>query len=199
MLCLCASTLMKPDLNVTNAAGSYAYYLRLCGTVRSPPTADCLATDKDTAACQLQLTGTGKRTAYDLGSWDDASPPAWEFINEKQKAKGVQYKMTGAKSWSVSPPIKKYRHHKQSAALTQPAPAHPFLLLCWSRVYSLLSWASGVQQAFSSVVQFVCVRADRPFSIIEPTQTDPCTYVFMIATTLASVTRQAQRSSAGQS
>jgi len=94
--------LASAELNATDASGDFAYYFRLCGAVQSAAAGTCLEVSPNSAACQMQIAGAGKRTTFDLGDWDSAAPAQWSYIDASVTAKGVQYTLTGSRQWSVA-------------------------------------------------------------------------------------------------
>jgi hypothetical protein len=95
------STLTTTDLNATDEAGKFAYFLRPCGSISSAAAANCLQVDSGSSACQVQVGGIGAKSTYDLGNWDAAAVhPTWSLIDKANPGTGVQYTMQGAKQWS---------------------------------------------------------------------------------------------------
>ena len=101
------SSLAGSDLQGSDGANTYTYYLRVCGALSSTPTAPCTQIMSSASACQIQVSGgTG---TFDVGNWIESSPPVWSFINPAQPGLGVQYSMLGAQSCWNSPPVQSYQ------------------------------------------------------------------------------------------
>lgn len=82
------SSLTGTDLSGSDGTDTYAYDLSVCGVLTSTAAAPCKQISNDASACQRQLQGgTG---SFDLGNWNTANQPQWEWIDESAMKDGVQ-------------------------------------------------------------------------------------------------------------
>lgn len=90
------SSISFRDLQGTDGGSEYAYYLRVCGPLKSAATAWCsIPGEHEASACQVRVNPPVPRVASNTGSW--RSPPAgWSYIEPEQPQIGVQYQLVGA-------------------------------------------------------------------------------------------------------
>lgn len=101
------SALAADDIVGGDGSGLYAYHLRLCGALRSPPPA-CSSLSPRVAACQMETGAGGSGWAFVAGEWGGTAE--WRMADEHDPWQGVQYSMTGQQTCWISAGV--HEHYK---------------------------------------------------------------------------------------